>query len=46
MIRIVKHFTYNGIAGTLDNYGFVCWGGMGFNIQAALPHFRAAIDAA
>jgi hypothetical protein len=45
MIRIIKLFTFRGIEGSLDNYGFVCWGGMGFNIQAACPDLRAAIEA-
>lgn len=39
-------FQFMGIAGYLYFDNFVCWGGMAFQIEAALPALRAAIERA
>jgi hypothetical protein len=39
-------FTFQGIKGSVDKFGFVCWGGMGFQIEAAGPELKAVIAAA
>jgi len=30
----MKYFNYAGKKGSIDNHGFVCWGGMGFQLSA------------
>jgi len=38
-------FTFKGIQGNVDRFGFVTYGGMGFQITAASDELRRAIKA-
>ena len=39
-------FKFEGIPGTCNEHNFVSWGGASFQIEAAGPHLRAAIETA
>ena len=42
----MRRFSFNGIRGMVDAYGYVTWGGMGFHLYAADPELRKAIMSA
>lgn len=38
-------FTFDGITGIVDEFGFVFWGGMAFDkSEIVTPEFRAIVD--
>jgi hypothetical protein len=42
---MVKQFKFMGRVGVIDQFNFVCWGGMGFSLKSAGAELQAAVTA-